>query len=681
MAAESKSTVAAADERRVLVVDDDQDLAESLVELLRLRGYAARAAGSIAEALRVAADMRPDVVLVDLRLGQANGIDLIAALRQRDPDALCVIITAYADTETAIDALQRGAYDYLRKPLGGDELLALLGRAFETLRLRRERSQALEALRASEAHLRRAAQLVRMGYICADGSTGQVVWSDEAYRLFGYEPGEVPATGALFEQHLDAGDRARVMAELRRCAREGVEFQAEFCCLNRAGHRWFAHARGQAVADAAGHLVGLDGILQDVSEQKQAAARHARLEEQLRQAQKMEAIACLAGGIAHDFSNLLLVILAHAEMLRTDVEAGHCEGERVLAALDPIERAGERARVLTRQLLTFSRQQPTKLERLDPNSLLVDMEDMVCRLVGEDVRIRFDLQADVPWIRVDAGQFGQVIMNMVVNARDAMPAGGTLDISTSAVELDAEFCAARPDLTAGPYVVITLTDSGCGMDPATVERAFEPFFTTKPVGKGTGLGLSTVYAIVRQSGGHIDTASRVGHGTTFKVFFPAVAAGAPAAAPAPAETRPMGGGETILVCEDDEAVRALAAGTLRRAGYTVMEANCGERAIEIASSYAGLIHMLVTDVVLPGLNGRQVAGKLRAKRPGLRVLFVSGYTADTISEHGVSVGGNDLMYKPFGMRALVERVRQILGRTEVQVERARGRLEGGPDHD
>ncbi len=669
MAAESKSTVAAPDERRVLVVDDDQDLAESLVELLQLRKYVARAAGSIAEALRVAADMRPDVVLVDLRLGQANGIDLIAALRQRDPDALCVVITAYADTETAIAALQRGAYDYLRKPLGGDELLALLGRAFETLRLRRERVRALEALRASEAHFRRAAQLVRMGYICADGSTGQVVWSDEAYRLFGYEPGEVSASGALFEQHVGADDRVRVLSELRRCARDGVEFEAESCCLNRDGRRWFAHARGQAVVDAAGRFVGLDGIIQDVSEQKQAAARHACLEEQLRQAQKMEAVACLAGGIAHDFSNLLLVILAHAEMLRTDVEAGRWERERVLAALDPIERAGERARVLTRQLLTFSRQQPTKVEELDPNSLLTDMEDMVRRLVGEDVRIRFGLQAGVPWIRVDAGQFGQVIMNMIVNARDAMPAGGTLDIGTSCVDLDAEYCAALPDVAPGPYLVITVSDSGCGMDPATIERAFEPFFTTKPVGKGTGLGLSTVYAIVRQSGGHVETASRLGHGTTFKVYFPAVAAGAPAAATALPETPSPGGGETILVCEDDEAVRALAAGTLRRAGYTVLEANSGERAIEIASSYAGLIHMLVTDVVLPGINGRQVAGTLRQKRPALKVLFVSGYTADTISEHGVSATGQDLMYKPFGMRALVKRVREILSRTEAEVDK------------
>jgi signal transduction histidine kinase/ActR/RegA family two-component response regulator len=383
------------------------------------------------------------------------------------------------------------------------------------------------------------------------------------------------------------------------------------------------------------------------------------LEAQLRQAQKMEAVGRLAGGIAHDFNNALSVILTYATLMLQDVpEAAPFRGDIL-----EIQHAGQRAARLTQQLLAFSRQQVLQPRVLDLQETLSGMRDMLQRLLGEDVELSLRTSNAVGRVNVDPGQVEQIIMNLAVNARDAMPDGGKLTIETSNFEIDAEYAAARLGATPGPYVLVAVSDTGTGMDADTQARIFEPFFTTKELGKGTGLGLSTVLGIVQQSGGAVSVYSEVGVGTTFKVYLPRTdraAEQAPSQLPPRAE---RGGGETILLVEDEEQVREVAGTILRRRGYEVLQAPDGAQALAVAEQHGGAIDLLITDVVMPHLNGRQLAERLAERRPGMPVLFMSGYTDDAIVHHGVLDAGVEFLQKPITPDALLRRVREVLDRT------------------
>src|SRR5881628_807776 len=399
-----------------------------------------------------------------------------------------------------------------------------------------------------------------------------------------------------------------------------------------------------------GRLVGILGIGRDVTERVQ-------LEQQLRQAQKMEAVGRLAGGIAHDFNNILTAITGYADLLLED-----------LAATDPrrqdaaeIHKAADRAAGLTRQLLAFSRQQVLQPTVLEVNKLVSDLEKMLRRLLGEDVALSTRLAPTTGRVKADPGQLEQVIMNLAVNARDAMPNGGKLTLETSNVDLDESYASDHYPARAGPFVLLAVSDTGIGMNEETQAHMFEPFFTTKEKGKGTGLGLATVYGIIKQSGGFIWVYSEVGHGTTFKLYLPRVEELAErAAAPAPARTRPARGTETVLVVEDEAPVRNVARQVLERHGYSVLEAPSAEAALDIATRYSGTIHLLLTDVVMPGLNGRELASRLADLRPDARVIFMSGYTDDAVTRHGVLEPGSAYVQKPFTPDAIARRVREVL---------------------
>ncbi len=396
----------------------------------------------------------------------------------------------------------------------------------------------------------------------------------------------------------------------------------------------------------------------DVTERRRAEEALARSEEQLRHAQKMDAVGRLAGGVAHDFNNLLSVILCYTNLILGELPSDDAHR----ADLEEIFAAGERAAGLTKELLAFSRQQILEPKILDLNKVIGGMEKLLGRLLGADVELTTLLAPQLGKVRADPGQIEQVVMNLAVNARDAMPTGGKLTIQTSDVELDEDYARAHLGVTAGPHVMVAVSDTGVGMNRDTVARAFEPFFTTKERGKGTGLGLSTVFGIVQQSGGHIWLYSEPGHGTTFKVYLPRTDAvsNSPSSRPRPLES--VSGSETILLVEDDDQVRAVVKGILRRQGYTVIEAPSAGEALLANEQHRDPIQLLLSDVVLPRMSGPDLADRIRLSRPEVKVLFMSGYTDEAITRHGLLGSGVPFVQKPITPDLLARRVREVLGR-------------------
>ncbi len=390
---------------------------------------------------------------------------------------------------------------------------------------------------------------------------------------------------------------------------------------------------------------------QDVTERKQ-------LEGQLRQAQKMEAIGRLAGGVAHDFNNVLTAIFGYVDLLREEIPADSSAQQD----LAEVRRASERAASLTKQLLAFSRQQVLEPVVLEPNALVEDFEKMLRRLIGEDVELRLSLARDTGNVLADPGQLQQVLMNLVVNARDAMPTGGSIILETANADLTEQYAELHQPVIPGRYVMLAVSDSGMGMTPEVKARIFDPFFTTKEKGKGTGLGLSTVYGIVKQSGGYIWAYSEAGRGTTFKIYLPRVDAPAEPLTK-PKETGSLTGTETILLAEDDAILRPLARELLRKLGYTVLEGEDAESALSAARAHPGPIQLLVSDVVMPGPSGRELARRLAEIRPETRVLYISGYTDDAIVHHGMLEPGLNFLQKPFTPAALARKVREVLDGT------------------
>jgi signal transduction histidine kinase len=389
-------------------------------------------------------------------------------------------------------------------------------------------------------------------------------------------------------------------------------------------------------------------------ERKRAADDRARLEAQLRGAQKMDAIGNLAGGIAHDFNNLLTAILGWTDFALEAVGSR----EPLRDDLLEIRKAGERAAALTRQLLAFGRRQLLQPRSLDLNQVVLELEKMLRRIVGEDLELKLELAPGLGLIRADPGQLEQVLMNLVVNARDAMPAGGKLTLRTAEISLeeDLEQGEGRP----GPQVMIEVTDTGCGMDRQTQERIFEPFFTTKEQGKGTGLGLATVYGIVKQSGGSIRVRSEPGHGSSFQVYLPLESSDAMPATRASTAAPASRGNETILLVEDEDHLRAVVARRLQAAGYTVLVAANGPEALQLAEAHRGSLELVVSDVVMPRMSGREMAERLTALRPGFKLLYMSGYVDDAIVRHGVLEPGVNFLGKPFSADALTRKVREVL---------------------
>ncbi len=510
-----------------------------------------------------------------------------------------------------------------------------------------ERKRAAEALLQSEASFRSVVEGAPYGIYRAS-LTGQLLLVNSALvSMLGYE-----SQDELFKINLVTGiyrdpkEHERLIAMLPDD--EGFK-DLEVDWKRKDGTPITVRCSGRPAKDASGAVAYLEAFAEDVTERRV-------LERQLRMAQKMEAVGRLSGGIAHDFNNLLGVIIGYSQVLKRTLGPQSPSYEHA----EEIEKASHRAVSLTRQLLAFSRQQVLEPTILSLNTLVSDMEKMLPRLIGEDIALNVTMGSDLGFVKADRGQLEQVIMNLAVNARDAMPEGGNLTIQTANVELDVVYTRHHPGSKPGRYVMLSVTDTGTGMDPEVQAQIFEPFFTTKERDKGTGLGLATVYGVVKQSGGYIAVDSEKGKGSSFKIYLPRVeqvAAVPEANSPVPPDVH---GSETILLVEDAEPLLKLANMFLKENGYKVLTASEGTQALQVAREFAGPIHLLLTDVVMPGMNGRVLAERLTPWQPGMKVLYMSGYTDSFIAGHGVLEPGTHLLHKPFTAETLAQKVREIL---------------------
>jgi len=523
-------------------------------------------------------------------------------------------------------------------------LLVVLAAAiirYITLRRARERIR-------FHAHL---LDVIGEAVIAVDLDNRVIFWNRFAEQMYGWKAAE-----ALGRRAMDLitppelrGDGTQILDVLR----SGRSWQGEFTVMRRDGSQFQAYVANQPIFDGAGRVVGMVGASTDLTERKS-------LEQQLLQAQKMESIGRLAGGVAHDFNNLLTVISGTTEVVMAELP----EGSRHRADLVEVRRASQRAAELTQQLLAFSRRQVVQPRVLNVNDMMVESERMLKRLVGEDVTVTVTPSPEAALVRVDPTQFQQVLLNLSVNARDAMPNGGRLTLAASSMTIDAVDAAQFPGRKSGPHVVIAITDTGVGMDEQTQRHAFEPFFTTKEPGRGTGLGLATVYGIVEQSGGTIELESRPGAGTTFRIFLPRVeeSANGETVVPVP---RAVPATETILVVEDERAVRELVVRKLDAAGYRVLVAERPDDAVRMGREHKGPIHLLLTDVVMPGMNGPALAAEVTRMHPEAKVLYMTGYADREVSASDASAGALMLM-KPFTLDTLATTVRRVLDGGEVR---------------
>lgn len=543
----------------------------------------------------------------------------------------------------------------------------VLGVGLLTIVLRRHQNRLeamrLSSLRASETAVRASERRVQTlvsnsrDIVLVLGRSGRDGISYGAVEaVTGYKPGEIGLDAHL--NAIDPEDKQRVMADLADVAKQaGQTKTSEWRHRHRDGqHRWLE-------ALAINHLgePGVDGIvvnIRDITERRRAEAERQALQDQLQHAVKMESIGRLAGGVAHDFNNLLTAILGNVELAVRKAR----NGQPVNDSLNEIREATLSAAALTRQLLAFSRKQVIAPRTLDANELIGRMDKMLKRLIGEDIHLRAVPGENLGSVRADPGLLEQAIVNLVVNARDAMPNGGSLVIETADLTLDSAYQRLHPGAEAGRYVMLAISDTGVGMSDEVKAHIFEPFFTTKPRGEGTGLGLATTYGAVRQSNGFIDVYSQVGKGTTFKIYLPVVGQDAERlTTPSPDDPAALRGGkETILVVEDDQRVRDLVCRSLSAFGYEVLVASSGADAVGVATARQTPIHLLLTDVIMPGMNGRELSERLVQLHPEMRVLFTSGYTENIIAQHGILETGIEFLSKPYTLEVLAHKVRKVL---------------------
>ena len=822
--------------RQVLIVDDDTDFAESLADILDLQGYQPRIANNPFEALKLLDDLCPDVAMIDIRIGNSSGIDLVGRIKEMRPDTLCIMVTAYAELETAISALQKGAYDYLRKPIEAHDLLRRLDHCFERIWLKREKedaeqalkqrildleeanqrlqlesrrtAQALEQLRQSEARYRYLFKSAPVGLIKVDAlqiltlATEQTPKrgedlahaldrdpslfsriaekiavkevNTEALRIFevadrqqffqiisnyiakgasrfvknsivGFSLGQSSVDGEITLQtqnkkrkyllsRADLSTETRDLGSIlisfsdvteRRNAEAALEREHEkfkilvdeaplgvailkpdgiFKYLNPKHVEMFGYAtedcptrdewmnlvfpdseyRRYAISEFENDLEEIlstkksisktfniackDGAIKTVHFRlmvlpnndhvvlSEDVSQQLRLEEQMAQAQKMEAVGTLAGGVAHDFNNLLQAIQGYSQLLLIDKPADNLETNK----LKEIIKASERASELTKQLLTFSRKVESKLRPTNINQVVTQVNKLLNRTIPKMIRIELKLDPHLSTINADPVQMEQVMMNMAINARDAMPDGGRLTFATANIFLGEAFCSDHIGLIPGEYVVLEMSDTGHGLDKDTMEHIFEPFFTTKGLGKGTGLGLSMAYGIISNHRGYVECDSAPGEGTAFKIYLPTIKKNFESKEEVIEENMPPGGKETILLVDDEQLLREIGTAILTRFGYQVLTCPDGESALELYQEKQSEIALIILDLIMPGMGGKRCLDELLNVDPNVRIVVSSGYSEDKASSEDVESMAKGFIKKPYDINQMLNIIRTIL---------------------
>jgi two-component system cell cycle sensor histidine kinase/response regulator CckA len=617
---------------RVLLVEDNPGDVRLFLELLRETGSGhvkMEHVDRLSSALERLSNQTFDILLLDLSLPDAHGLDTLVRAHAHAPSVPIVVLTGLDDQALAVKAVRAGAQDYLVKGRVDGDLLV------RSMRYATERARALEALERREEHYRSLIEnsLDLITILNLDGTIRYASPSHE--RVLGYGLEELVGQNALSFTH---GDDIEKVTAAFALADGAASVQSRF--RHKDGSWRVLESFGRNLS----HLPGVSGLVvnsRDITDRM-------RLEEQLNHSQRMEAVGRLAGGVAHDFNNLLMIITGYSQILLDTMHAG----DPARDDLEQVVKAAERATDLTRQLLAFSRRQMVKPAMLNLNVLVQDMDRMLRRVMGEDIDLVTILAPGLKTIQADPGQLEQVILNVAVNARDAMPNGGRLTLETANVQVTEETEGKQVALPAGQYVTLCISDTGFGMDAQIQSRVFEPFFTTKD--EGTGLGLSTSYGIIKQSGGEIWVDSKLGDGTSFWIYLPTVEQ-PPDALDVALESPLLRGTETILLVEDEEGVRRVLETMLKRHGYQVLSSGSSADALALGARHTGEIHLLITDVIMPGMSGRRMAEHMLTERPGMRVLFVSGYGEALEAQPNTA-----FLQKPFKTEDLALKIREVL---------------------
>ena len=655
----------------VLVVEDNAAACEVIEEVLAELSYnMAGCAKNGQEALEMAVRLRPDVILMDIGLPDLDGIEVTRRIQQESPTPV-VVISAFDRTDLVESASVAGAGAYVVKPPTAPELeravtiaLARFHDMMELDRLNRKLQAELAERRRAEEELRRERDFIESlidtahTIVLVLDTQGRVVRFNRYMEEISGWPLKDAREKSWFDTFLPPDEREDVRLLFNRAIAGGpVEGLVINRIVDREGNEHLIEWYNKKLYDANGALFGILATGQDVTDREAAEAEKKELESQLQQAQKIESIGRLAGGIAHDFNNLLTPMIGYADMALMDLDPA----DPLYGDFEEIREVAERAKNLTGQLLAFSRRQVLEMKVVNLNDIVSAFQKMLRRIIGEDIEFTMQLEPELKNAKADPAQIQQVIMNLAINARDAMPEGGRLTIQTQNAVFDEACAKGRPGLTPGNYVMLAVSDTGIGMAKETAEKIFEPFFTTKAPGKGTGLGLATVYGIVKQHDGHIWVNSELGKGTSFKIYLPQAAEEAPAKEEPPKEDREdVQGSATILVVEDEDAVRKLTCNILKSRGCKVLEAQTSQEALRIVETYEAQIDLLLTDVVMPQMNGRELYRQAALARPGLKVLYMSGYTDEVIAHHGVLDAQIEFLQKPFTIDELVKKVSEML---------------------
>jgi hypothetical protein len=638
----------------ILHLEDDPADRELIRETLGTEGIALDLVQVDTKADFEAALVQESVALIlsDFALPHFDGLSALELVQKQRPNLPFIFVSGTMGEEAAIESLRRGATDYVLK-----QRLSRLGpavrRALEDVAVRRKRLEAAEAAANRQRFVNAMLESLDAGIVACDAAGVLTLFNRAAREIVGLAGAAIPPERWAEHYNLYHPDGKRLLEKeahplYRALCGERVR-DIEVLIRRGDGQARSVLVSGQPILGVHGQSLGAVVALHDITDRK-------LLEVQLRQSQKLEAVGSLAGGVAHDFNNLLTVIGGYSQMVMDQVGSSDPQYGRV----EEISKAAERAAALTRQLLAFSRQQVLEPKILDLNAIVSDMEKMLQRLLPENIELVTALSQDPGRIKADPGQIEQVLLNLVVNARDAMPQGGRLVIETANTDVDEAYTQMHIEAAAGPYVMLTVSDNGSGMTAETKARIFEPFFTTKEVGKGTGLGLSTVYGIVGQSGGTVGVYSEVGSGTTFRIYLPRIESDLEAERRQAATAVHARGTETILVVEDDARVRTLVQSVLESVGYTVFLATDGQDALGILQKRPGRIHLVLTDIVMPGMSGPELLSRIRREHPGCKGLYMSGYSDKALSQGQFPQSEAPHIQKPFSLSVLTQRVREIL---------------------